>query len=411
MSLSIIAVVLIGTLIVRINSLEHEVSENEVWSIKCPSMGDGIEIVDAKWAYDRASISNMFTPNIRNYAFVWGAYLNMCTWDVSTGMKSRCALENECIFTPTREALGDCGYKMYLRVRYECRNDIETQQKLSSDQRCYHIKDYNEYAEEFNYCSDWHSRHKRQSPDDDDPSQRCTILFGIMDVAASLERNPALQTHSYTNMSAVTSITTRQFPRGAGATIDLVYVMRARITPTTIQEREDFPERVAQRMRELDARRDPAGRFSDERGHLLASTLGGPQHRLNIAPQVCSVNRCYPSNTFSFWRKIEQEIRTSIDSGRVRHIDWTLVINYDNLQRNDMRPTGFGLRYITHFNNGRACDSSDLYISNEAGSCTLSPTYENVPRRTLTRSQSAPNIYELCGERRRGTKRKHSPDK
>lgn len=164
-------------------------------------------------------------------------------------------------------------------------------------------------------------------------------------------------------------------------------------------------------MRELDARRDPAGRFSDERGHLLASTLGGPQHRLNIAPQVCSVNRCYPSNTFSFWRKIEQEIRTSIDSGRVRHIDWTLVINYDNLQRNDMRPTGFGLRYITHFNNGRACDSSDLYISNEAGSCTLSPTYENVPRRTLTRSQSAPNIYELCGERRRGTKRKHSPDK
>lgn len=185
MSLRIIAVVLIGTLIVRINSLEHEVSENEVWSIKCPSMGDGIEIVDAKWAYDRASISNMFTPNIRNYAFVWGAYLNMCTWDVSTGMKSRCALENECIFTPTREALGDCGYKMYLRVRYECRNDIETQQKLSSDQRCYHIKDYNEYAEEFNYCSDWHSRHKRQSPDDDDPSQRCTILFGIMDVAAS----------------------------------------------------------------------------------------------------------------------------------------------------------------------------------------------------------------------------------
>lgn len=93
--------------------------EEEPFTIKCPAPR-GIEIRSAKWQYKRDSLKNLFTKNIRFPAFPVGRYFGMCKWDVTDYLRKKCSCRTECGFIPERTMFGDCGYKMYLEIKFVC---------------------------------------------------------------------------------------------------------------------------------------------------------------------------------------------------------------------------------------------------------------------------------------------------
>jgi len=144
--------------------------------------------------------------------------------------------------------------------------------------------------------------------------------------------------------------------------VELTYAIRARIYPRHRTVRSAIPGFVAQRFQLMDAYP------SDERGHLLAASLGGPNHQENFVPQTSIVNRA--DGGPSEWFRIEGEIRSLLDGApgnHVTYIDWTLVVIYGNTARN-RRPIGFGLRFIARdVAGGVIRDSGDMYFSNDIG--------------------------------------------
>lgn len=129
-------------LIIEVTALEYEVDENEPLDIRCSSNSEGIEITNAKFQYNRLSVLNLIKPNIRHLTFLWGSYVGICTWDVTKNVQGICNSASSCTFVPTREMFGDCNYKMFLRVEYECvpcihqtmRNDEESQRGIKIDE-------------------------------------------------------------------------------------------------------------------------------------------------------------------------------------------------------------------------------------------------------------------------------------
>ena len=128
--------------------------------------------------------------------------------------------------------------------------------------------------------------------------------------------------------------------------------------------REPIPAFIEHQM--LLMNRNP----NDERGHLLASSLGGPMHEYNFAPQTPIVNRNFGGE--SYWYHIEGNIRDTLSRNDVDHIDWTLVVIYDDLMYN-RRPIGFGLRYLVYNDqNVTLRDTGDMYFSNDPeGGCVI----------------------------------------
>lgn len=218
-----------------------------------------------------------------------------------------------------------------------------------------------------NNCSST-PRRKRQDDECESTRQFCATidLRGVDNMAISFETDPRLQTQNTTNlnMGAVTSITRRRFRRQNGTIVDLVYVMRARISSSTLQPRESFGHGIAKRMRELNALP------SDERGHILASTLGGPKDVINIIPQAAKVNRVTFTGDTSFWRIHEEDLRKMITQHPGSYINWLIVLNYGNLIQEDLRPTEFVVSHVTHYANG-ALQSGHLAFSNQNVNCEL----------------------------------------
>lgn len=196
----------------------------------------------------------------------------------------------------------------------------------------------------------------------------CPRHPSLSDVASYLESTFQTQ-QVHNNMGAITSITTRNITRKNGTVVTLVYTMRATISSNTFQRRQAFPSGVNARMRELNAvtSDNSKGGVYDDRGHLLASTLGGPSDVLNIVPQHSELNRHAVGGDFTLWYRIEQEIRDYIIQNPGSYIHWIVVVAYGNLQSDNLRPTGFGIQLTQHFANGTVHDRGVHYFSNEAG--------------------------------------------
>lgn len=356
---------ILALLAIQTNALEHEVEENQLFSIQC-APNQAINIKSAVWTYNQAKVENYFTLNIRNFVFLWGKHVGICKYDVQRFLNARCNFQHRCSFTALRETFGDCGYDMFLKVEYECNSGFSNSLTVSKDLNCVKVKDYDENLRKYNYCFATSSRRRRSSINSY-LIDYCTRHMGLTAIAESLERNPAFHTRQVNNMNAITQITTREFPHQNGNHVDLVYVMRARITANTLQAREPYPPGVDQRMRELDA--ITSGSSRDDRGHLLASTLGGPRDVLNIAPQFEGLNRVNVRGGFSFWRRMEEFIRDRIQNNNAAYVLWTLVVNYADLQNDNLRPTGFGLQFTVYYADGRVSPSGDLYFTNEQDNC------------------------------------------
>ncbi len=359
-----IAALLITILIAQVYSLEQEVYENDNVCIQCNSK-ERIQIISASWDYDRLS-RNVLTPNIRNLAYWWGTYLGMCSYDVKNFVTAKCGYDNKCCFTPTRALLGDCGYHMYLRIEYFCEYSADNTFTLSDDLNCSAVSS--------NFCTNnphpfgqYNRRRKRQGPS---TSNYCASHHTIDQRARALENDPQLLTQHPTNMDAVTSITTRDYPRRNGTRVNLVYVMRARISRNTLRRREGYPAGIEARMIELDRRETVPTSQGDDRGHILASSLGGPRNVLNIVPQDPNLNRMYAGHR-SMWYDAERLFTEMINDHPGIQIDWTLVITYGNLHQDNLRPTEFGLCYVYHFGNGTSVDNFDWFFSNDGTICSF----------------------------------------
>lgn len=110
---------------------------------------------------------------------------------------------------------------------------------------------------------------------------------------------------------------------------------------------------------------------NDERGHLLADSLGGPMHDYNFAPQTPIVNRNYGGE--SYWYHIEQNIRDRLRDNNVNYVDWTLIVIYDDLQVTRRPIDGFGLRFVVvDIQNNQINDTGNMFFSNDpAGGCPI----------------------------------------
>lgn len=328
-------------LVTLASGLQMDVFEHSAEIVQCqPS--ESIWITKGTYTYSRANVLNFFTPNLRNVAFLWGKYIGSCTWDVTEKVKHRCDYLNKCKISPSKNFEG-CWYQMYLDLEYECRRDKKPLQQINQAME--------------GVCHKIIGRNKRQVLSDD--------TRALADAAATLEEYYTTRT---VNMGALTSITTNDFMLADGTMVPMVYVMRARISAQTVQSRQPFPREIAERMVQLNAV-PPAGPIAgDERGHLLACSLGGPSDVLNIVPQAAQLNRAKVLGGRSYWRLFEDRILREARSESVSFIDWTLVVNYneDNLLRDNLRPAGFAVSTIVHFRNGTIHDRGAAYFPNES---------------------------------------------
>lgn len=163
----------------------------------------------------------------------------------------------------------------------------------------------------------------------------------------------------------IRSAVTMTVPSHNQGVVRIPLAIRARLTRANINgAREAIPNFVEQQMIEMD--RYP----NDERGHLLAASLGGPSHDYNFAPQSTIVNRNYGGP--SYWYEIEQNLRKALNEDTTAYIDWTVIVVYDDLLVT-RRPLGFGLHFVEYAENGIVIlDGGHMYFSNDpAGGCPM----------------------------------------
>jgi hypothetical protein len=124
-----------------------------------------------------------------------------------------------------------------------------------------------------------------------------------------------------------------------------------------------MPNSLTRLMRNLD---ELSG---DERGHLVAASLGGTNDAFNIVPQHNSVNR--RANSGSHWFTTENNIREFVSRDVRRVVDLHIVILYGDLSVS-RRPTAFVVQAIFY--------NSDSSINRSTGSCyfTNNPNGPNV---------------------------------
>lgn len=153
------------------------------------------------------------------------------------------------------------------------------------------------------------NRHRANNP---------TVTIRYMDPQDIItrDRNPIL---SYTVLPTLTYFS-GQIPR-----IDLPLVVEALITTHTlapIGERDRFPNRVDRNYNGMD--RNLYHLNYDERGHILASRLGGPMETFNVFPQPWETNR----GSNSMWFGLEEDLDRFIRGHDDRYALFTAVLSY-----------------------------------------------------------------------------------
>ena len=122
-----------------------------------------------------------------------------------------------------------------------------------------------------------------------------------------------------------------------GRITERVEYLRAEIHPRHYRPntRIDFPDSGNTSTQYMRANMNAVN--GDERGHIVASVLGGPPFLYNMFPQHRSSNRNYLSTHFlTDWYNTEREMAQFLSQNR-GYIRWTVALAYDD--DNSARPT------------------------------------------------------------------------
>jgi len=179
------------------------------------------------------------------------------------------------------------------------------------------------------------------------------LNYGVNDLTNVILRNEQTYQNRIINNqdTSITGYSTINAPLGSG-NIELTVRIRALIRFRHLQPRTSMPNSLNTLIENLDARN------GDERGHLIAATLGGNNEPYNIVPQYRGTNRRYGST--SHWYTVENEIRNFINRDNNNYVSIQIVVLYGNIITS-RRPTGFYLQAI--FYNG------DGTINRDTGNC------------------------------------------
>lgn len=129
--------------------------------------------------------------------------------------------------------------------------------------------------------------------------------------------------------------------------VQILRTMSATLRKNTIPEknfkRPGHPRGIDNRMRDLN--KQP----NDEKGHLLALSLGGANELFNYVPQDQTVNsgKGTTEHNYSFWKSTEENIRKLLLDGDRVQFSWKAVVFYpeDLTVPANRRPCGFGMHY------------------------------------------------------------------
>lgn len=160
------------------------------------------------------------------------------------------------------------------------------------------------------------------------------------------DQNPVL---SFTVLPVINSFGSNQ--------INLPLSIRAVITNHTIRPpgtRERFTAEINEHFQNM----NPVA--NDERGHIIASRLGGPTEAYNIFPQSSTHNH----GRLSRWWYMEADLANFIRRNPTGYIEYTAILSYDlNNAAQGYRPTAIAIRVRFYNANGQLCDVNGNPIS------------------------------------------------
>lgn len=113
---------------------------------------------------------------------------------------------------------------------------------------------------------------------------------------------------------------------------------------------------------------------TDERGHLLAHSIGGPSNEtFNFIPQTRLLNR----GTGSIWRSFEDRIPRFLNDDQQEQVRWQLAVIYDTSNAiSPYRPIGVCIQFDEISGNNRAVfESEEVCFSNDPNDteCMFAP--------------------------------------
>lgn len=183
---------------------------------------------------------------------------------------------------------------------------------------------------------------------------------GVLALAATYRRY--YNEHIVNNQGAVRSYITMRVPPIQGLNdIDVPVFVHARVEARHLVDRTNIPSAVTRRMIDMNAVRDQPDLPNDERGHLVAASLGGPNDVWNFVPQTPGANRRY--GFYSHWYTFEGEIRDYIRRTG-GYVDLNILIAYGNVVSN-RRPARFGVNIVFYEPNGNVHhDTGDCVFTN-----------------------------------------------
>jgi hypothetical protein len=151
---------------------------------------------------------------------------------------------------------------------------------------------------------------------------------------------------------SITGYSTIIAPLPNGESIELTVRIRAVVRHRHLRSRTPMSNSLNTLMQNLDAVN------GDERGHLIAASLGGTNDPYNIVPQHRGTNR--RCGATSHWITIENEIRAFLNASSDRRVDIHVIVLYDNIVIS-RRPTGFYVQAVFY--------ESDSTVNRNTGNC------------------------------------------
>uniref|UniRef100_A0A915HZZ5 Type VII secretion system protein EssD-like domain-containing protein n=1 Tax=Romanomermis culicivorax TaxID=13658 RepID=A0A915HZZ5_ROMCU len=131
------------------------------------------------------------------------------------------------------------------------------------------------------------------------------------------------------------------------------------------------------------------GREGDERGHILAHSLGGPAHNHNLFPQHRCSNRNYNVRHLLLdWYNLEQAMRDHMNLHMDNRVEFRVLFDFPDESvgfpnYNRPRTVHVNARFINRF--GLLDDEYDFYVENRPGvfvEPSLSKIYKKPPPTT-----------------------------
>lgn len=110
----------------------------------------------------------------------------------------------------------------------------------------------------------------------------------------------------------------------------------------------------------------------DERGHIVANSLGGLAEWYNLTPQsnIANRNKGTPTTAVEQWRNTERKIQKFLKANADGYVDWVVDLTYGDANR-QFRPTMYRLKADCYKANG----SVDLRCSTDTSVANGTPKF------------------------------------